>query len=193
MARAGVTVERLAVAAAELADEVGFEKVTVAMLARRFGVRDASLYSHVKNAHDLRVRVALLALAELADRVATALAGRAGKDALVAFANAHRDYALRHPGRYTAAQLDLDDDTMATSAAVRHSEMTRALLRGYHLPEPAQTDAIRLLHSTFHGYVTLESTGRFRHTPRTPDASWSATLDALDALLTHWPHAGQPT
>lgn len=39
MARAGVTVERLTGAAAELADEVGFGNVTVAALARRFGVR----------------------------------------------------------------------------------------------------------------------------------------------------------
>ncbi|GAA2980283.1 TetR/AcrR family transcriptional regulator [Actinokineospora diospyrosa] len=189
MARAGVTVERLTLAAAELADELGFENVTVSTVARRFGVRDASLYSHIKSARDLRVRVALLAMAELADRVADALAGRAGKDALVAFANAYRDYALRHPGRYAAAQLDLDDETVAGSAAGRHSAMTRALLRGYQLPEPAQTDAIRLLHSTFHGYVTLEAGGRFRLTPREVDASWAATVAALDALLRNWPSA----
>ncbi len=93
MARAGVTVERLTRAAADLADEVGFENVTVSALARGFGVRDASLYSHVGNVQELKVRVAVLALAELADRVAAALAGRAGKDALVAFADAYRDFA----------------------------------------------------------------------------------------------------
>ncbi len=48
MARAGLTPERLTRAAAELADEVGFGNVTVSALARRFGVKDASLYSHVK-------------------------------------------------------------------------------------------------------------------------------------------------
>ncbi|GAB2961150.1 WHG domain-containing protein [Amycolatopsis acidiphila] len=189
MARAGLTAERLTEAAAELADEVGFENVTVSALARRFGVKDASLYSHVKSAQDLRVRVALLALAELADRVADALAGRAGKDALVAFANAYRDYAKQHPGRYAAGQLQLDPETAAVSAARRHSDMTRALLRGYHLSEPGQTDAIRLLGSTFHGYVSLETSGAFRHHARPADASWSATLDALDVLLRNWPRS----
>ncbi|GLZ40791.1 TetR/AcrR family transcriptional regulator [Actinokineospora sp. NBRC 105648] len=189
MARAGVTAERLTLAAAELADEVGFENVTVATLARRFGVKDASLYSHVKNARDLRVRVALLALSELADGVAAALAGRAGKDALVAFANAYRDYAKQHPGRYAAAQFDLEPEEVVTSAAGRHSEMTRAILRGYQLAEPDQTDAIRMLHSTFHGYVTLETTGRFDHTPREVGLSWGRTLDALDSLLRSWPSA----
>ncbi|MET7670999.1 TetR/AcrR family transcriptional regulator [Micromonospora luteifusca] len=187
MARAGVTVERLALAAAELADEVGLENVTVAALARQFGVKDASLYFHLKNARDLRVRIALLALAELADRVAAALAGRAGKDALVAFANAYRDYARQHPGRYAAMQIDLDPETAATSAGVRHAEMTRAILRGYRLAEPDQTDAVRMMHSTFHGFVSLEKTGGFRHTPRTTDDSWTRTLDALDAVLANWP------
>ncbi|MCC8250108.1 TetR/AcrR family transcriptional regulator [Saccharothrix luteola] len=187
MARAGLTVERLVRAAAELADEVGFDNLTVSALARRFGVKDASLYSHLKNAQDLRERVAVLALAELADRAASALAGRAGKDALVAFANAYRDYAKEHPGRYAAMQVDLTPEIAATSRADRHSEMTRAILRGYHLPEPAETDAVRLLHSTVHGYTALEAAGGFRHHPRDTEASWSKTLDALHALLGNWP------
>ncbi|MFK3983352.1 TetR/AcrR family transcriptional regulator [Micromonospora sp. NPDC050397] len=189
MARAGVTAERLTRAAADLADEVGFENVTVSALARSFGVKDASLYSHIRNAQDLRARVAVLALAELADLAAAALAGRAGKDALVAFANAYRDYAKEHPGRYAAMQVELDPETAEASAARRHSDMTRAILRGYQLSEPDQTDAVRLMHSTFHGYVSLERSGGFRHHPRAADASWSRSLDALDFLLANWPPA----
>jgi AcrR family transcriptional regulator len=187
MARAGLTAERLTRAAADLADEIGFQNVTVSVLARGFGVKPAALYSHVKDAQELRVRVALLALAELADRAAAALAGRAGKDALVAFANAYRDYAKEHPGRYAAMQIELDSEALDIGPAIRHAEMTRAILRGYRLPEPDQTDAVRMLHSTFHGYVSLEMAGGFRRTPREVDASWSRTLDALDAVLGNWP------
>ncbi|ACZ88053.1 TetR/AcrR family transcriptional regulator [Streptosporangium roseum] len=189
MARAGLTAERLTRAAADLADEIGFQNVTVSALARGFGVKPAALYSHVRDARELRVRVALLALAELADGAASALAGRAGKDALVAFANAYRDYAKEHPGRYAAMQVELDSERMDTGAAGRHAEMTRAILRGYELPEPDRTDAVRMLHSTFHGYVSLETAGGFRRHPREVDASWSRTLDALDAVLRNWPPA----
>ncbi|MER5423901.1 TetR/AcrR family transcriptional regulator [Streptosporangium roseum] len=189
MARTGLTVERLTRAAADLADEIGFQNVTVSALARGFGVKPAALYSHVRDARDLRARVALLALAELADGAASALAGRAGKDALVAFANAYRGYAKEHPGRYAAMQVELDSERMDISAAGRHAEMTRAILRGYELPEPDQTDAVRMLHSTFHGYVSLETAGGFRRHPREVDASWSRTLDALDAVLRNWPPA----
>jgi len=186
MARVGMTPERLTQAAAELADEVGFENVTVSALARRFGVKDASLYSHIRNAADLRVRVALLALTELADRVADALAGRAGKQALAAFANAYRDYARQHPGRYAAGQLRLDPEIAAASAARRHSDMTRAILRGYSVPSAEHNHAVRLLHSAFHGYVSLERTGGFDYSGDI-ERSWTRLVDALDVTLRNWP------
>ncbi|SEG55657.1 transcriptional regulator, TetR family [Actinacidiphila yanglinensis] len=183
MVRVGLTAERLTRAGAELADEVGFDEVTVSALARRFDVKVASLYSHVKGSQDLRTRIALFALAEMADRVADALAGRSGKDALAAFADAYRDYARQHPGRYAAAQLRLDPETAASSAGVRHAQMTRALLRGYDLPEPEQTHAVRMLGSVFHGYISLESGGGFAHTAVDPQVSWSWMVDSLDAML----------
>ncbi|CAL9343013.1 hypothetical protein SUDANB60_00303 [Streptomyces sp. enrichment culture] len=187
--RAGLTAERLTRAGATLADEVGFDQVTVSELARRFDVKVASLYSHVRNSHDLKTRIALLALEELADRAADALAGRAGKDALVALANVYRDYAREHPGRYAAAQFRLDPETAAASAGVRHAKMTRALLRGYALDEPDQTHAVRLLGSVFHGYVSIEMGGGFSHSAPDTDETWSRVLDALDALLRSWPPA----
>ncbi|WP_406415467.1 WHG domain-containing protein [Streptomyces sp. NBC_00873] len=185
--RVGLTTERLVRAGAELADEVGFEQATPAELARRFGVKTASLYSHVKNAHDLKTKIALLALEELADQVSTAVAGRAGKDALTAFANVYRDYALQHPGRFAAAQFRLDPQTAAASAGVRHAQMTRAILRGYNLAEPHQTHAVRLLGSVFSGYVGLETAGGFSHSTPDSQESWSEILNALDALLRTWP------
>lgn len=187
MARVGLTAERLTSAGAELADEVGFDQVTASELARRFDVKVASLYSHVKNTHDLKTRIALLALEELADRAADAVAGRSGKDALTAFANAYRDYAREHPGRAAAARMRLDPETAAASAGVRHAQMTRAILRGYDLTEPDQTHAVRLLGSVFHGYVSLEMAGGFSHSAPDPDETWTRTLDALDALLRNWP------
>ncbi|MFE9858431.1 MULTISPECIES: TetR/AcrR family transcriptional regulator [unclassified Streptomyces] len=187
MVRAGLTPERLTRAGAELADEVGFDQVTVSALARRFDVKVASLYSHLKNSHDLRTRIALLALEELADRGAAALAGRAGKDALGAFADVYRDYAREHPGRYAAAQYRLDPEAAAASAGGRHAQMTRAILRGYALTEPDQTHAVRLLGSVFHGYVSLEAQGGFSHSAPDSQESWSRIVDALDALLRNWP------
>ncbi|RRQ27820.1 TetR/AcrR family transcriptional regulator [Rhodococcus sp. Eu-32] len=188
MARAGITATRLVEVASEMADDIGFDNLTVLALARSFGVKDASLYSHIKNLRDLRQRVAVASLAELADRVSDALAGRAGKDALVAFAGAYRDYAREHPGRYAATNFELDSDAVAKSDAHRHSQMSRAVLRAYDLGEPAETDAVRLLGSFFHGFIALESAGGFSHTPRPTEESWVQMLDVLHHALANWPN-----
>src|SRR4051794_24203327 len=187
MARAGLTADRLVAAAAELADEVGFENLTLSALARRFGVKDASLYSHVRNLQDLRTRLALFAGAEMVDRIAAAVTGRAGKEALAAFAGAYRDYALQRPGRYAATQIRVDQDLVAASPALRRTaEVTYGMLRGYGLDEPDLTDAVRLLRSTFHGYCALESAGGFG-AARDVRASWDRAIDALHVALAHWP------
>ncbi|MFD7433161.1 TetR-like C-terminal domain-containing protein [Streptomyces sp. NPDC059861] len=192
MARAGLTVDRLVAAAADLADEVGFDQVTLSALARRFGVKDASLYSHVRNLRDLRTRMALLAGGEMIDRIAEAVAGRAGKDALAAFAGAYREYALAHPGRYAATQVRVDQDLVADAPAMRRTaDITYGMLRGYGLDEPDLTDAVRLLRSSFHGFCALEASGGFG-APRDVQASWERAVDALHIALEHWPARSAP-
>ncbi|MFF2554510.1 TetR/AcrR family transcriptional regulator [Nocardia sp. NPDC058058] len=185
--RVGLTRERVVIAAAELADEIGFEKLTLSALARRLGVKDPSLYVHVRNLHDLRVRVAMLASVELNDRIGAAVAGRAGKDALVAFANAYRGYVLEYPERYAATQIRMDPAEVADEPALlRGIELTAAVLRGYQLGESEGLDAGRLLRSTFHGFATLEAGGGFAHS-RATDESWARILDALHTSLSEWP------
>ncbi|MFE6194644.1 TetR/AcrR family transcriptional regulator [Streptomyces sp. NPDC057838] len=193
MPRAGLTPDRLVAAAADLADEAGLEQVTLSALARRFGVKDASLYSHVKSLRDLRTRMALLAGGEMIDRIAAAVAGRTGRDALAAFAGAYRAYALEHPGRYAATQLPLDEALATDSTALRRTaEVTYGMLRAYGLEEPDLTDAVRLLRSAFHGYCALESTGAFG-APRDVQASWDKAIDALHVLLLNWPRDDRPS
>ncbi|MCH0561596.1 MULTISPECIES: TetR/AcrR family transcriptional regulator [unclassified Streptomyces] len=187
MARAGITVGRLVAAAADLADEAGFDQVSLSALARGFGVRDASLYSHVRNLQELRTRIALLAGGEMIDRIAAAVAGRAGKEALTAFADAYREYALTHPGRYAATQIRIDPAAFAGTPVMRRTaEITYGVLRSYGLEEPDLTDAVRLLRSTFHGYCALEAAGGFA-AARDVQRSWDKAVDALHAALTHWP------
>ncbi|MFF8672903.1 TetR/AcrR family transcriptional regulator [Streptomyces sp. NPDC015242] len=193
MPRAGLTPDRLVAAAADLADEAGLEQVTLSALARRFGVKDASLYSHVRSLRDLRTRMALLAGGEMIDRIAAAVAGRTGRDALAAFAGAYRAYALEHPGRYAATQLPLDEALATGSTALRRTaEVTYGMLRAYGLEEPDLTDAVRLLRSAFHGYCALESTGAFG-APRDVQASWDKAIGALHVLLLNWPRDDRPS
>jgi AcrR family transcriptional regulator len=159
--RAGLTSARVAEAAADLADDVGLDGVTLTALAKHFGVATPSLYTHVRSSADVRTRVALLALDETAGLVADALAGVSGRSALAAVA----------------------------SAGPRHAELSRAALRGYALSGDDETHAVRLLGATFHGYAALDAAGAFSHGgPSAPasDDTWERVIDGLDTLLRSW-------
>ena len=186
MPRAGLSPQVLTRSAAEMADEEGLAAVTLAALARRLHVKAPSLYAHVAGNRDLKQRVAVLALAETADRVAEAVAGRSGRDALDALGRAYRDYAAAHPGRHQATTLPLDDDVARTGAGPRHVELARAVLRSYALPEPEETHAVRLLGAMVRGWTDLELAGGFARSEPDAEESWQRAVNGLDQIFTAW-------
>src|SRR4051812_50226135 len=61
MPRAGLTRARVASVAAEVADEVGLERLTLAAVAQRLGVSGPALYKHVAGLDALQRDVAVVA------------------------------------------------------------------------------------------------------------------------------------
>jgi AcrR family transcriptional regulator len=184
MPRIGLAGPALTTAAADLADEVGYQQLTMGLLAERLGIRTPSLYKHVNGLADLQHRIATLAMTELGDRLTDAIGGRSGRDALAAFATAFRDYVIGHPGRYTATigakVAGPDDPLLAASARVLAT--TAAVLRGYGVP-PEQTDhALRTLRSMFHGFATLQAAHGFQWAADTDD-SFQWLIDFVDRGL----------
>jgi AcrR family transcriptional regulator len=185
--RPRLTRDRVLAVAADLADLHGLRTVTLSAVAREVGVRTPSLYSHVRGSDDLRAGLAALALGELADRGDRALAGRSGRDALVALANVHRDYAREHPGRFEAAgALDVPLTPELETAATRVADLSVAVLRGYPVPKKDQVHAVRLVAGLLRGFIELEAGGAFAH--RTPSSakSWARVLDTLHRTLSDW-------
>ncbi|MFI5626634.1 WHG domain-containing protein [Nocardioides sp. NPDC051685] len=195
MGRPGLNRTDVIAAAADLADELGFDAVTVSVLARRLGVRSPTLYSHLSGGTDLRAAVTAHVLNELADTTTQAMTAGEGRDRLFAFANAIRDFARRSPGRYDAttrqrippapdaasAPPSVDD---AIAAGRRNADLALTVVRSYGVAEPNETYAVRLMSSLIHGYITLELAGSFAHSDPSSETTWPEVLDDLDRILT---------
>ena len=179
MPRAGLAAASVTEAAATLADEVGFEQLTMGLLAERLNVKTPSLYKHVENWADLIHRIAILAAIELGDALREATQGRAGTDALVAGALAMRAYVKEHPGRYAAGngvRPNGPDDPL-TVAIARMLGSFSAVLRGYDLHPAQEIHALRMLRSMLHGFATLEIEGGFRFDTDVDDSfNWMVNL-----------------
>ena len=183
MPRAGLTADRVTVAAAELADEVGWDRLTLAALAAGLGVRQPSLYKHVDSLEALRRRVAALAVTELREHLVDAATGRAGREALLSMADAYRSYAHRYPGRYAASVIapaaDDDGHVRAGKAIVA---VLVSVLRGYDLPDEDAIHVIRGLRAVMHGFVALEAAGAFA-LPLDLDESYHRLISSFETGL----------
>lgn len=187
MKRHALTSEVVIADAAVLADEGGFDAVTLSAVARRLGVQTPSLYSHVRDLAALRDGITELALRELGDRISLGIAGRSGRLALQGFAEAHRAFARESPGRWQSLQRRVGASVVGAEAARRIVALADAVLLDYGLPPEERVHAIRLIGSTINGYLTLERIGSFEHSRPAAEVSWHRALDALDALLRSWP------
>ena len=184
MPRAGLTGDGVVASAAELADEIGYQGVTMGLLADRLGVRTPSLYKHVGSLADVQHRLATLAMTELGEVIRDAVQGRAGLDALAALLTAVRAYVTAHPGRYLAtigAEFTGPDDPLL-AAGTRVINSIAAVLRGYGISEEEMDHALRTIRSTMHGFAMLEASRGFQW-DADPDESFAWMIGFIDRGL----------
>ena len=192
MPRAGLNTDRVVVAAMELADEVGLDKLTLAALAVRLGVRQPSLYKHVASLDALQRLISMRGKAEAADVLAQAAIGRARDDALVAMAWAWRAWALAHPGRYQASQRGAaPGDAEHEQVARRSIRVLAAVIDGYGLTGDDAIDAIRAYRAALHGFVALEADNGFA-LPNDVERSFDRLVHALVLTLSSWSSVSGP-
>lgn len=186
MPRAGLSTQRVVAEGAAVADEVGWERLSLAAVAARVGVRLPSLYKHIASLDALRTEVSVLGLRQLGQAMTAAAVGRSGSDALVAVAEAYRGYAQEHPGRYAATlAAPLKDNHEHVQAAAAVLRVVEAILDGYGLTGDDTVDAIRSLRALLHGFVSLEAAGGFRM-PVDVDRSYDRLVAGFDATLRSW-------
>ena len=103
--------------AADLADEVGWSKLTLSLVAKRVERHVTSLYAHVDSLEALRREVAMSATDELADQVWKAALARTREDALRAIETLLEDVDAEDRGAHSI--------TVAASTPARSWRMGR--------------------------------------------------------------------
>jgi len=186
MPRMGLTRDRVVREAALVADQVGLERLTMASVAQRLGVSLPGLYKHIENLDGLKRDLAVLAVGELTTAMSAAAAGRSGRDALHAIANAYRTYAAQRPGRCAASVRAPEPGDAEHIAAGRAAvAIFLGVLSGYRLDDADAIDAVRCIRVALHGFVTLEAAGGFG-LPQSVDATFARLVDALDTTFAGW-------
>ncbi len=98
MARVGLDKEIVIRKAAEMANEIGFEKITLKLLAEKLNVQPPSLYNHIKGINDLQREIMLFGWRQMEKKMLEAAVCISGYEALEAICWAFYKYAIENPG-----------------------------------------------------------------------------------------------
>jgi len=162
MARIGLNLTTLVLAAAEIADKQGLEAVTLAYLAQVLKIRSPSLYNHVKGLPELRRQLALFGVSQMKAEFRHVMADKSWEEAIAAFSAAYLAFARAHPGLYEAVQRAAEpDDIQLNEARWELVQLAINSLEGYGLKGDEAIHAVRGLRSMLHGFVSLERQGGF--------------------------------
>lgn len=98
MARTGLDANMVISRAAQMANEVGIENITLKMLADELGVKSPSLYNHIDGLEDLKMRLMIYGWKQMEQKIIQSVIGISGYDAIRAGCYAFYDYATENPG-----------------------------------------------------------------------------------------------
>ena len=152
-------------AAAKLVNDEGLEALSLRRLADELGIQTPSLYNHVNGLPGLYRELALLSVRSLVDCMTEAALGKAGPAAVMAVAQAYRDFIKESPGLYMASlrvnQTAIRDDLELQAAEDRAVQVVVAVVASFGLKGEDAIHAVRGLRSVVHGFATLEIAGGF--------------------------------
>jgi AcrR family transcriptional regulator len=181
--RVGIDKDAVVRAAVKIADDHGWDALTLARVAKKLRIRSPSLYNHVGGLEGLRRELKLLALRDLNAALSRATIGKSRDDAVRGLAAAYRAFVKRHPGTYAATMVTAPKNDPAMEAAASNIvETILSVLGGYGLDRREGLHAIRALRSTVHGFAALEIAGGFG-IPLDVDKSFEWLVSALLAGL----------
>ena len=124
--RVGINRESVVRAAAKIADDDGWDALTIARVAKMLRVRPPSLYNHVGGLEGIRRELKLIALRDLNTALSRATIGKSRDDAVRGLANAYRAFVKRNPGTYAATMVAAPEKRSRARGGGRHRSSRHA-------------------------------------------------------------------
>jgi len=149
--------------AAELAEEIGLEHVTLKQLAEKLDIKTPSLYNHLNGLNELMEGLAQLAIQRMEITLQNAAIGKAKKEAFIGIANAYRKFAKENPQLYkTILKIPVSEDKGLLEEGIEVVRILYKVMEPYHYLEEDTIHFIRGFRSALHGFVSLEEAGFFK-------------------------------
>lgn len=179
MGRIGVDVDKITETAAKIANEAGYENITLKMIADELGIKTPSLYNHIDGLEDVKRLLMIYGWKQMEERMIQSAIGVAGYDAIKAGCYAFYEYATENPGVFNAMlwynKFQNEDTMEATSGLfVVLFKITSSL----NISEENCNHIIRTLRGFLEGFSLLVNNGAFGN-PISIAESFELSLNVL--------------
>ena len=102
MARMGLDKNAVISRAAQLANDIGLDNITLKALANDLNIQPPSLYYHIGGLEDLKKELMIYGWLQMEDQILEAVAGISGYDAIEVICREFVKYATENPGVFNA-------------------------------------------------------------------------------------------
>ncbi len=185
MPKHGLTKEAVLDAAEELIEQYSVPYLTTGTLAKKLGIKPASLYNHIESTEQLRCELAVRAVRMLSDTLTSAIDGRTREEACFALADAYRAFVRRSPGLYhLILMIPMTGNGVLTEILPSAIDPVIHALDGFSLTDGQKAEWQRILRAVMHGFSTQELWGFFSHgSADRGDTYRLAVQTVLDGIL----------
>ena len=179
--RAGLDKKSIVKAAAELANEIGYDNISLKILAEHLGVRSPSLYNHISGLDELRHELMLYGWRCIGSEIISSVNGLTGYDAICEMCRAFYRFASNNKGIFNAMlwyNKYADEETLEATKLL--FSMMYGLFTQINIPRWKAEHIIRTFRSFLEGFSLLVNNDSFGHSASI-DESFDISLDILIA------------
>ena len=179
MARTGLDTNMIIGRAAQMANEIGIENITLKLLADELGVNSPSLYNHIDGLEDLKMQLMIYGWKQMEERIIQSVICVSGYDAIKAGCYAFYRYATENPGLFNAMLWYNKFQNMETMEAT--SGLFSVLFKvtsSINISEEHCNHIIRTLRGFLEGFSLLVNNGAFGN-PISIEESFELSLNVL--------------
>lgn len=179
MARAGLDKNIVIEKAAQMANEIGLDNISLKVIAEEFGVQTPSLYNHIKSLDDLRKQIMLYGWRQLENRLLMSVVGISGYEALRRMCYAFYEYAISNPGVFNAMLwYNQYKDEESKAATKQLFEILFTIMKPLNISEEKINHIIRTFRGFLEGYALLVNNGAFGN-PASVKESFALSVEII--------------
>ena len=171
--------ELITLTSANIANEIGFDKLSLKLIAQRLNIKSPSLYNHVSSLDDVKQKIMIYGWKKLQDEIIYSATGVTGYDALKNMCYAFYNFATNNKGVFTAMLwYNKYESEVLYDATKKLFDMIFKIMKPLNITDSNINHIIRTLRGFLEGFSLLVNNNAFGSTISVKE-SFDLSLDVI--------------